>query len=423
MKTPETEANVRHFEDFIPRDGRADILQKVTDLDAYLRECPQEYLEGLGLQLLGPAAHVTRIRDHQERESDVIMLGSNSYLALTTDPDVVAASQAACAKYGYGMGAVSLYAGTTDLHRRLETLIAQVYGTEDTVIFPCGYSGNVGVISALCGPGDVVINDAANHASIFDGCRLSGAEIKVYLHRNMAHLEKILRRLPPEQKGRLILTDGVFSMDGDLAPLDRIVELAGRYGARVMIDEAHALGIVGPRGRGTAERFGCGDRVEITCGTLSKTPGAVGGYCAGSRALVQYLRYYARTYFFSTSLPAPVVAGLVVVFEKILADRAGREALWANITYLVRGLKALGFDTGDTESAIIPVMVGDEPKLACFHNELRQRGVFTNMVTYPAVRRKECRLRVSVMSSLTREEMDRALAVFAELGRKHGVIP
>jgi glycine C-acetyltransferase len=278
------------------------------------------------------------------------------------------------------------------------------------------------VLSALCGPGDVIINDAANHASIFDGCRLSGAEIKVYLHRNMGHLEKVLKRLDARQKGRLIVTDGVFSMDGDLAPLDRIVELAARYEARVMIDEAHALGIVGPTGRGTAEHFGCTGRVDVLCGTLSKVPGAVGGYCAGSRALVRYLRYYARTYFFSTSLPAPVVAGLIEVFRLLLADRAGRDRLWENIRYLRGGLQRAGFDTGHTESAIIPVMVGDEQKLARFHNDLRREGVFTNMVTYPAVRRKECRLRVSVMNSLTREELDRALLAFERLGRKHGVI-
>jgi 8-amino-7-oxononanoate synthase len=422
MSLGEATGGVRHFEDFVPRNGSADVMQKVDDLDAFLRESPPEYLEGIGLQVLGPAAHITRVRDHQRQEQDVIMLGSNSYLSLTTHPAVVAAAQRACEKYGYGMGAVSLYAGTSDLHRELEELIARFYGTEDAVIFPCGYSGNVGVISALCGPGDVAINDAANHASIFDGCRLSGADIKVYLHRNMIHLEKTLKRLAATQKGRLILTDGVFSMDGDLAPLDRIVELSERYGARVMIDEAHALGVVGATGRGTAERFDCKGRVAITCGTLSKTPGAMGGYCAGSRVLVQYLRYYARTYFFSTSLPAPVVAGLIEVFRLLLADQAGREALWHNIRYLGDGLRNLGFDTGDTESAIIPVVVGDEPKLARFHNELRERGVFTNIVTYPAVRRKECRLRVSVMSTLTREDMDRALALFGELGRKHGIV-
>ncbi len=411
------------FEDFVPRDGRADLFDKVRDLDARLSAAPAAYLEGLGLLLCGPAAHACAVREHDGREHGVIMLGSNSYLGLTTHPGVVAASRRALDEYGYGMGAVSLYAGTTPLHRQLELELAGLHGTADCIVFPCGYSANVGILSALCGPGDVVLNDAANHASIFDGCRLSGAEIKVYLHRNMEHLERLLRRLPDAVRGRLIVTDGVFSMDGDLAPLDRIVDLAARYGARVMVDDAHGLGVVGPTGRGTAEHFGCLDRVDLLCGTLSKTPGAIGGYCAGSEALVRYLRYYARTYFFSTSMPAPTAAGLVEVIRMIRADRAGRAGLWTRIRRLRDGLQGLGFDTGDTASAIIPVIVGDEEKLASFHNGLRARGVFTNLVTYPAVRRKECRLRVSVMSTLTDAEIDRALSLFGEVGRTLGLIP
>jgi glycine C-acetyltransferase len=190
-----------------------------------------------------------------------------------------------------------------------------------------------------------------------------------------------------------------------------------------MVDDAHGLGVVGPTGRGTAEQFGCMARVDLLCGTLSKTAGAIGGYCAGSAALVRYLRYYARTYFFSTSMPAPAAAGLVEVLRMIRADTAGRDALWMNIRRLRDGLKALGFDTGDTASAIIPVMVRDEVRLAAFHNDLRHHDVFTNLVTYPAVRRKECRLRVSVMSALTDADMDRALAAFANAGRRHGIIP
>jgi glycine C-acetyltransferase len=188
-----------------------------------------------------------------------------------------------------------------------------------------------------------------------------------------------------------------------------------------MIDEAHALGVVGATGRGTQEKFNCAGKADIVYGTMSKTPAAVGGYCAGSSALVRYLRYYARTYFFSTSLPPAVVAGLIEVFRLMMSDSAGREKLWENVRYMLAGLKDIGFNTGDTESAIIPVMVGDEEKLARFHNELRRRGVFTNVVTYPAVRRKECRLRVSIMNSLTRDDLDRALAVFAELGGKYGI--
>lgn len=422
MAIVETLRKEKRFEDFVAYGGDVDLFGKVDDLSAYLRRHPQESLEGLGLHLLGAADHRVMVKERDAQAHDVIMLGSNSYLSLTTDPRVVAASKAACDRYGYGMGAVSLYAGMTDLHRELEQLIATFYGAEDAILFPCGYSGNVGVISALCGKGDVIINDSANHASIFDGCVLSGSDLKIYLHRNMRHLERVLKRLPENQRGRLIVTDGVFSMDGDVAPLDEIISLGRRYGARVMVDEAHALGIVGPTGKGTAERFGCPGEVDVTYGTLSKAPGAVGGYCAGSAALVRYLRYYARTYFFSTSLPAPVVAGLIEVFKLLMADRAGREALWRNVRHLLSGLKTLGFNTGETESAIIPVIIGDEDKLARLHNALRRRGVFVNLVSYPAVRRKDCRLRLSVMSTTTREELDTALSILAERARAEGVI-
>ncbi len=422
MRTLEAEKATKQFEDFMSNDGDADIFQKVDALTSFVTENPQECLQGLGLQVLGAADHSVRLREANQHDRDVIMLGSNSYLSLTTHPQVVAASKDACDKYGYGMGAVSLYAGTTDLHRQLEKLIAEFYETEDAIIFPCGYSGNVGVISALCGKGDVVINDSANHASIFDGCLLSGADIKIYLHRNMMHLEKTLKKLPQNQKGRLIVTDGVFSMDGDVAPLREIVDLAEKYGARVMVDDAHALGVIGKTGRGTAEKHNCIGEVDITYGTLSKAPAAVGGYCAGSAALVRYLRYYARTYFFSTSLPAPVVAGLIEVFKLLMDDRVGRDKLWQNVDYMLKGLKQLGFNTGETESAIIPVIVGNEEILGRLHNELRHRGVFTNLVSYPAVRRKECRLRVSMMNSITQPEMDHALSILAELGRKYGII-
>jgi glycine C-acetyltransferase len=417
------ESSLKHFEDFVAVDGSSDILQKVRDLDEYVQAHAPGYLDGLGLQLLGPVASQVGIREKDASEHQVIMMGSNSYLSITTHPRVVAACKAACDEFGFGMGAVSLYAGTTVLHRQLEELIAEFYGAEDAILFPCGYSGNVGVISSLCGRGDVVINDAANHASIFDGCLLSGADLKIYLHRNMKHLERILKGLPETRKGRLIITDGVFSMDGDLAPLDEIVELAARYRARIMIDEAHAIGVVGKTGRGTAERFGCEGKVDITYGTLSKAPAAIGGYCVGKRELIQYLRYYARTYFFSTSIPAPIVAGLIEVMKMMMEDTAGRAALWKNIDYLLKAFKGMGFSTGNTESAIIPLIIGDEQKLADMHNDLRHRGVFTNVVTYPAVRRRECRLRVSVMSSLTVAEMDAALAVFDAVGRKYGIIP
>ncbi|HNW44941.1 MAG TPA: aminotransferase class I/II-fold pyridoxal phosphate-dependent enzyme [Elusimicrobiales bacterium] len=421
---PQPDEKEEVFEDFAPG-GNADIFAKVSALSGSIGSNPhfQDYELALGVQMLGPASSRTAIREADGRTHEAIMLGSNSYLNLTTHPAVVAASKAACDKYGYGMGAVSLYAGTSDLHKRLEKMIAGFHGAEDAILFPCGYSANIGIISALCGPGDVIINDASNHASIFDGSALSGADLKIYLHNNMSHLERTLKRLPAGQKGRLIITDGVFSMAGDLAPLDRITELARRYGARVMVDDAHGLGIVGPTGRGTAEKFAVMDKIDINAGMLSKSPGGLGGYCAGGRDLVRYLRYYARTYFFSTSLPPSVVAGLIEVFRLLGADQAGRDRLWLNVNALLGGLKALGFNTGATGSAIIPVIIGDEYKMLALCNALRERGVYTNVVTYPAVRRKECRLRLCVVNTLTESDIRAVLTVFAELGRKYGLIP
>ncbi len=410
------------FEGYLPG-GPEDIFHKVAELSAFLADHEVPCLDALGHQLLERAGPRTEVRGADGRVRRVVMMASNSFLDLARHPEVTAAAKEACDRYGYGMGGVPLYAGTTDLHRKLEVRIARFLGREDAILFPCGYSGNIGVISALCGPGNIVVNDAANHASIFDGCRLSGADIRIFLHADMRHLERTLKRLPETARGRLIVTDGVFSMDGDLAPLDRICDLAERYGARVMVDDAHGIGVVGPGGRGTPEAKGCLDRVDVLYGTLSKAPAGIGGYVAGSASLVRYLRYYARTYFFSSSLPAPVVAGLLKVFELIEQDRAGRRELWANIDYLKAALDRLGFDTGASQSAIVPVMVRDEDVLGRMHADLVRDGLLTNVVSYPAVRRKECRLRLNVMSSHTREDLDLALDALARAGRRHGLIP
>ena len=416
-------ARPQHFEDFLTGPISEDIMTKTERLGRFLDTVRPSYVDGLGLEILDGARNRVRVRGEDEAEHEVITLGSNSYLSLTVHPRVQAAVADALERYGCGTGAVALYAGTNDLHRELERLMAEVYDAEDAVLFPCGYSGNVGVVSAMVGAGDVVLNDAANHASIFDGAVLSGADVKVYLHANMRHLEKQLRRLPDDCRGRLIVTDGVFSMDGDAAPLQDILALARTYNARVMVDDAHGLGVMGATGKGTPEHCGCNGDIDIMYGTLSKGPGMIGGYCAGSRELVRYLRYYARTYFFSTSIPAPVVAGLVEIFKMLLQGTAGHRELWDNINYLKPRIDALGFDTGSSCSAIIPIIVGDEELMGDLCNGLRAEGVLTNVVTYPAVRRKECRLRLSVNRLLTREDMDHALAALARVGRRLRIIP
>jgi glycine C-acetyltransferase len=410
------------FEDFLPNGGNHDIFEKLERLDRFLCSKAHSGVGGLGMMNLSGANPVSQLCGFGNEARPVLMLGSNSYLNLTTHPTVVAAARNALDNYGYGAGAVSLYAGITDQHRQLEAAIARFYHTESAILFPSGYGSNVGVISALCGPGDVIINDAANHASIMDGCVLSRADIKVYPHNNMEGLARILRRLPESQAGRLIITDGVFSMHGDLAPLDRIVALAKQYGARVMVDDAHGIGIVGRSGRGTAEAFGVLPDIDIHVSMLSKAPGGLGGFAAGSRKLVQYLQLYARTYFFSTALPSSVCAGLIEVFKLFEADQAGRTQLLNRVAQLKELLTKSGFHIGKSASGIVPLMVGDEEKLYTMQRRLFEKGVYANTVTYPAVRRRECRIRFCVMATFTPGEIERAATIITEVGREIGLI-
>ena len=418
MKTNEP-GTKKHFENFINNSSN-DIFEKAHLLDKYLHLAPESLLDGLGLTINESAKPQVKLSNHSSKH-DVIMLGSNSYLNLTTHPKVIAAANNACCKYGYGMGAVSLYTGLTDLHKQLEKAIANFYGVQDAIVFPSGYGTNIGVISALCGKNDIIINDSANHASIFDGSILSNSELHIYPHRNTKRLKQILSKLPKE-KGKLIITDGVFSMHGDLAPLDEIVELAQQFNARIMVDDAHGIGVIGPSGKGTAESFHLMNKIDLHVGMLSKAPGGLGGYCASSKEIIQYLRLYARSYFFSTALPAPTVAGLIEVFKLLSNDTAGRQQLWKNIDYLKTNLQNYGFDTGNSNSGIIPIIVGDEQKLARFHQDLINNGVYTNIVTYPAVRRKEARVRLCVMNALTLEQMDKALRIIKQAGKRCNVI-
>ena len=278
------------------------------------------------------------------------------------------------------------------------------------------------MISALLRERDAAVNDLFNHASIYDGCRLSGANIHLFAHGRMRHLERVLTKAVGNDHGTLVITDGVFSMDGDVAQLDQIVAHARKYDAKVMIDEAHALGVVGPTGRGTAELYGLTGQIDVTVGTLSKAPGGIGGYATGSKELIDYLRYYARTYFFSTSIPAPVIAGLLEVFSILESEPQHNRQLWENIRYVTGKLTEMGFDLGKTASAIIPIMVNDEDKLKRMLVDLHNAGVFMNYVAFPAVPKRKCRLRMSIMAQHTREDLDCVSEVLDKLGKKYGLI-
>jgi len=418
------ETNVKEgsWEDYL-NPGGGDLFEKAHALQHQLRRERKEGNFFFRRPLLSASrGHARVLNLSTGQEQDVIMMGSNSYLGLNSDPRVVDASIRAAQKYGYGTGSVSLYAGTTDLHIELERRIAAFYGCEDTILFPTGYAANVGTISGILRKDDMVVGDLFNHASIYEGCALSGAELHSYAHRNVRRLERVLRRVTGPDHGTLVITDGVFSMEGAVAPLDEIVETARQYGARVMIDEAHAIGVVGPTGRGTAELFGLQGQIDITVGTLSKAPGSLGGYATGSHEVIDYLRYYARPYFFSTSLPTPVVAGLIEVFNILETDAGLREALWENIRHFKAGLESSGCNVGASESAIVPVIVRDEVKLKALLRDLNEAGVFANFVAYPAVPKRRCRLRFGVTAQHTMEDLDYVLETMTEFGKKHGIL-
>ena len=422
MVEAQVDRNCNKFENFLTTVQGEDLFDKAKKVSQILNSNVLTGNEGLGMRALDKVSGEYFIREKDGSIHSVIMFGSNSYLNMSTNDKVMEAANTALNQFGYGMGAVSNYVGVTDIHKELEQRIAKFYNCEDSIVFPSGYGTNVGVISALCNTGDVIINDSANHSSIFDGCRLSNAEIKVFPHSDMKALERILKRIPETQTGRLLITDGVFSMDGDIARLDIITSLAKEYNCRVMVDDAHGVGIVGKTGRGAAEFYSVMDKIDLNVGMLSKSPGGLGGYCAASSEIVQYLRLYARTYFFSTALPASIAAGLNEVFKMFETDGAGRKILWDKINYMKNKLSECGFDIGHSESAIIPVMIYDEDKLFKIHSELRQQGLYTNIVTYPAVRRKECRLRLCAMKELTFEQIDRGIEILKRVCQKYGII-
>ncbi|MBF0410013.1 MAG: pyridoxal phosphate-dependent aminotransferase family protein [Candidatus Riflebacteria bacterium] len=362
---------------------------------------------------------VTVMNEETGKPQEMLLFSSNSYLGLSTDSRVVEASIKAAEKYGYGTGSVALMSGTTDLLLELEKQIAEFYKCEAAAVFPTGYQANVGTIQALLGGKDVALSDMFSHASIIDGVVLSEGILKYFQHNDMESLEALLKRASRHFKGKLIVTDGVFSMDGDIAPLDRLHELARKYNARLLIDEAHALGIIGKNGRGTAEYFGLEGKIDLTIGTLSKAPSAIGGYLTGKKDVVEYVRHFARSYIFSTSIPTPVVAGLIEVFKILANDPEPRKKLTFNTSHLNKGLLELGFNTLGSTTAIIPVLIPDENKLRLVCKELFDCGFYVSPVTFPAVAKGRARLRISVSAAHTLSDLNSLLENLKDLKKKH----
>ena len=351
----------------------------------------------------------------------LVMLGSNNYLGLTTHPEVKKAAKEAIEVYGTGSCGSRFLNGTLDIHEELERELAEFVGKESALVFSTGYQTNLGIMSALLGRNDVVVLDKWDHASIVDGTRLGMAEVKRFKHNDMDHLKKVLDQIPKD-KGILIVVDGVFSMEGDIANLPELVKIKKEYGARLMVDDAHSVGILGENGAGTAEHFGLTDEVDLIMCTFSKSFASLGGFVAGGAKVIDYIKHFARPMIFSAALPPAQVAAAKASLQIIKTNRKRRENLWENTRFWQEGLKKLGFDIGETQTPIVPVIIGDDMLTFAIWKKLMEYGVYTNPVITPAVPPGRQLLRTSIMATHTKEQLQRALDAFEKAGKELEVI-
>lgn len=353
-------------------------------------------------------------------DKEVVNFSSNNYLGLANHPALREAAKDAIDRYGCGSGASRLISGNMTLHEELEAKLAELKGTEAALVFNSGFQANVGIISTLIGQGDAVVSDALNHASIIDGCRLSRAQVYVYGHADLQQLEDCLKQASACRR-KLIVTETLFSMDGDEAPLEEMVDLAGKYDAMLMVDEAHATGIYGPNGAGIVAKMGLGDRVLVQMGTLGKALGGFGAYVAGSTALCDLIVNRCRSFVFTTSLPPAVVAMAIAALDIVKKEPERRRSLWENCARLQSGLKALGYAISNSQSQILPLMVGDANECMRLSERLLERGIFAQGIRPPTVPPGTSRLRITVMSTHTGERLERALGAFEEVAQEQKI--
>lgn len=350
----------------------------------------------------------------------MLMLGSNSYMGLTNDPRVKEAAAEALRKYGTGCAGSRFLNGTLDIHIQLEEMIADFMGTEAALSFTTGFQANLGAIAPLVGKSDLVFIDRSDHASIVDGCRLGLGRIVKFRHNDMDHLERLLET--NKEPGKLIVVDGVYSMEGDIVHLPRLVELAEKHRAGLVVDDAHAIGVLGPHGQGTAAHFGMQHKVDLVVGTFSKSLASIGGFAAGSRTLIDFLKHHARALIFSASIAPACVAAAMKAMEIIRSEPDRMQALWRNTRYMQDGLTNLGFQIGDSETPIIPVLIGETIQCFKFWRALHDAGIFVNPVVAPATPPNQALIRISVMATHTEEQLAAALEVIEKIGRELGVI-
>lgn len=351
----------------------------------------------------------------------VILMASNNYLGLATHPTLKRAAIQATERFGVGAGASRLVSGTLPPHDELETALAKFKGTEAALVFGSGYLANLGVIPALIGADGLILADRLCHASLIDGSRLSGAGFRVYRHNDLAHLKSLLAKRS-SKRDTLIVTDGVFSMDGDLAPLPELIDLADRYGARLFVDDAHGTGVMGVHGRGTLEHHGVESRLPFHMGTLGKALGTSGAYIVGPTSMIQYVLNTARTFLFATAPPPATAAATVAGLQVLQAEPERRARLWENRQYLWSGLTHLGFRLTDSASPILPIVIGNAQNAVAMADRLLELGVYAPAIRPPTVPKETSRIRVTVTSEHSRAQLDRALAVFGQAGRELGAI-
>jgi len=384
-------------------------------------KCSKIYEQTQGLKEKGHYFFFRKLESPQDAEvvvngKRVIMIGSNNYLGLTNHPRVKEAAIKAIEKFGSGCAGSRFLNGNLEIHEELEAKLARFFRKEAALVFATGYQTNLGTISALLGRNDLAILDKYDHASIIDGCRLSFGQVKKFRHNDMKDLERALEGA--KGKGKLIVVDGIFSMEGDIADLPSIVKLAKAYGARLMVDDAHAIGVLGQGGRGTAEHFALEDQVDLIMGTYSKSLAAIGGFVAGSREVINFIKHIGRSMIFSASLPPALVASVSTALDIIEEQPQLRNQLWKNTHKMLKGYKMLGYDTGTSETPIIPIIIKDSMKVYEMCKLLFENGVFVNAVVSPAVPPGRELLRTSYMATHTEEQLDRVLAAFEKVGKQ-----
>ena len=395
-------------------------LQQVSLLD----KC-QKFTRAREIQAAGLYPYFKPLTDSDDTVVTIegkerLMMGSNNYLGLTHHPKVLAAARTALDRFGSGCTGSRFLNGTLDLHIQLEEKLAEFFGKEAALVFSTGYQANLGLISCLVGRGDIVLIDKLDHASIVDGAKMSYGDTHRFTHGDYEQLERLLQR--HHERGMMIVVDGVYSMEGDIAKVPHLVELAQKYGAALAVDDAHSTGVLGPKGDGTAAHFGLADEVDIVVGTFSKSLASIGGFIAASESIIHYLKHHSRPLIFSAALPPANTAGVLAALDVMESEPDRRERLWDVTKRFQTGCRELGFDIGPTQTPIIPVLIGTLHDTFVFWRKLFDGGVFTNPVVPPAVPPDQCRLRASLMATHTHDQIDGALDTFSKLGKEIGVI-